>query len=372
MIKKQMVLMLLISFCAAFAQKIERTFDVTAGQQLSVEIKSGGSIDVQGWDKNQVNIIVNARSDYFTEDDLQIRKHDKGIHVEIGFLNHRRGSGDLNLTIRVPQKFDLELETMGGQIGVRNVEGNLKGKTMGGALNLSDLKGTVQMTTMGGGINLKNAHLDGELKTMGGNIYFEDVVGNVKGNTMGGKVEMRNVRTMDQKEKGEVQITTMGGSIDVDDAPMGANVHTMGGKISIKKAREFVQAKTMGGNIKIAEIDGWVKASTMGGSISVTMVGDPDKGDRHVNLSSMGGDITLTLPANISADFDIQLTYTKDSSKKYQIQSEFDLAIQESADWEYRKGTPYKEITGLGKTRDGKNKIFVKTTNGQITIKKGK
>lgn len=372
MIKKQILLMLLFSFGAAFAQKIERTFDVAAGQRLSVEIKSGGSIAVQGWDKNQVHITVHTRSDYFTEDDLLIQKHDKGVHVEVGFINHRRGSGDLNLIIMVPQKFDLDMETMGGQINVRNVEGNLKGKTMGGALNLSDLKGTVQMTTMGGNITLKNAKLDGELKTMGGNIYFEDVAGDVTGNTMGGKVEMRNVRTMDQKERGEVQISTMGGNIDVDEAPMGASVHTMGGKITVKKAREFVQAKTMGGNIEIAEIDGWVKASTMGGSITVAMVGDADKGERHVNLSSMGGDIALTLPANISADFDIHLEYTKDSSKKYQIQSDFDLVIKESADWEYGKGTPYKEITGLGKTRDGKHNIFIKTTNGQITIKKGK
>ena len=165
----------------------------------------------------------------------------------------------------------------------------------------------------------------------------------------------------------------MGGEIHVDDAPNGADVHTMGGDITVKNASKYVKAKTMGGEIEVDAIDGWVKATTMGGDITVVMTGDASGPDHSVELSTMGGEIELTLPKNIDADFDVHLIYTKDSRKDYEIKSDFDLKIEEkSKDWDYDKGEAKKEIIGTGKTGTGKHNIFIKTVNGDITIKKSK
>jgi hypothetical protein len=127
----------------------------------------------------------------------------------------------------------------------------------------------------------------------------------------------------------------------------------------------------MGGDIDIDEIDGGAEASTMGGDVTVKMIGDPDKGDRDIDLSSMGGDIKLTLPAGLSIDFDITLTYTKRARKDYKIISDFSIELEESEDWDYSAGSARKYIYGTGKISGGKNKIRIDTINGNIVIGKG-
>ena len=357
-----------------YGKPFERTIDIEAGKQLKVEMNAGGSITVDGWDQNQVKIVLDSDYNEWNENDIDISKNSKGVYVEIRSDGHGNRSHGPDLHVYVPAKFDLDLQTMGGSINITGVEGEFEGQTMGGSLNLSGLNGDIGMTTMGGSIAVENSRLEGEVKTMGGSIDFDNVTGGVKATTMGGSVSMKNKKAgTTGKDMSEVKVSTMGGEIDIDDAPNGADVHTMGGDITVNSAKKFVKAKTMGGDINIEEIDGWVKATTMGGDITVNMVGDASGSDQSVELSSMGGEIVLTLPKNIDADFDIHLVYTKDSRKDYEIKNDFGLKIEEKyKDWDYSHGQAKKELVGSGKTGSGKHTIYVKTVNGNITIKKSK
>jgi hypothetical protein len=371
-------IILLIAFSlilsgSLFSEEITKTIDVNEGGTLNVELKTGGSIHVEGWDQKQVQVEVSFRHSSLEPGDVNIDKSGNVVNIRIDDLSNGNHSGNVPvLTINVPKKFNIEVETMGGEIEITDVEGKFSGQTMGGSLKLKMLKGNIHMTTMGGRIYLSDSDIDGELKTMGGDVYFENVYGDIKGSTMGGEVTMKNVQDSKGKNAGEVKISTMGGDINVDDAPQGADVHTMGGDITIKRAKRFVKAKTMGGEIDIREVDGSVKASTMGGEVTVVLVGDGSVSGKDIDLSSMGGEITLTLPKNISAKFELHLTYTKDSKQDYEIISDFDLKVEEKTkDWEYKKGSPRKEIEGKGQVGDGKNSIYIKTINGNIRIKKG-
>jgi len=126
----------------------------------------------------------------------------------------------------------------------------------------------------------------------------------------------------------------------------------------------------MGGEINIEEIDGGVKATTMGGDITVNMIGNPDQYDRDVVLSSMGGDIILTVPEGLSMDFDCKITVTRRSRDSYKIISDFAIKIEKSED--YSDGSARYYIYGTGKVKNGKNKIRIDTVNGDIVIKKGR
>lgn len=361
----------LISFLQA--ETYEKSIDIEPGKQLKVDMSTGGSITVEGWNKNQVKIELDLGHSDLNENDIDVNHSSRGVFIEVRADGHSRHSGSPDLLVYVPQKFNLELQTMGGSINITNVEGEVNGQTMGGSLKLAGLNGEIGMTTMGGSISVKDSKLDGELKTMGGSIEFDNVTGGVQANTMGGSVRMTNNTKTVVKDISEVKISTMGGEIHVDDAPNGADVHTMGGDITVNSAKKYVKAKTMGGEIEIMAIDGWVKATTMGGDIAVVMTGNASGPDHSVELSTMGGEVTLTLPKNINADFDIHLVYTKDSRKDYEIKSDFDLKIEEkSKDWDYDKGEARKEIIGKGKTGSGKHSIYIKSVNGNITIKKSK
>ena len=356
-----------------FAQnKVERSFETDPGKRLEIDLTTGGSIEIRGWDKNEVSIVADLRGD---EEDynLEFKERSWGISVEVSFEGRRSSNGGVSLEVQVPRKYDIEMETMGGDLTINGVKGHFSGETMGGEIELINLTGEANLTTMGGEIRVEDSELDGQVKTMGGEITLRDVIGDLDASTMGGEVSYRNTKKQEFRgDAKEVTISTMGGEIQVDDAPGGANVSTMGGEIKIRRARKFVKAKTMGGEIDIEEVDGGVKATTMGGDITVNMVGDPDEYDRDVVLSSMGGDIVLTVPAELSMDFDIKLTITRRSSDKYKIISDFPINIEKSDDWDRSEGSDRRYIYGTGKVKDGKNRIRIDTINGDIIIKKGK
>jgi len=362
------ILILLVSL--TFAGEIKKEFDVKSGQELIVDIKTGGSVHVYGKGQNKVVVIVSHRGSKLRDNVwIDIDKNSNGVDVSAGADGNYNSK--LEFKIYVPEKFDIDINTMGGEIVVANVEGKLKGETMGGEITLERLKGSVNFSTMGGDVELTDSDVDGKVSTMGGEVIFKNIIGDVDGSSMGGNVIYKNVRSRDGKSTGkEVNISTMGGRIKVDEAFSGADVSTMGGDIDVNKAKLYIKANTMGGDIDIKDIDGWVKATTMGGDVFVNMTGDPSKGKRDVEISSMGGDIELTLPDGISADFDIRITYTRNSKQNFKIDSDFSLDIEEDDEWSYRNGDPRKRIDGTGKTADGKNNIKVTTINGNIVIKK--
>ena len=154
-------------------------------------------------------------------------------------------------------------------------------------------------------------------------------------------------------------------------APFGADVSTMGGDILIKSAGEYIVAQTMGGDIDVRKLDGGIDASTMGGDIDVVMVGDPDEGNRDVEISSKGGEIHLTVPDGLSMEFDLKIEVTRRKGD-YAIQCDFPINIEgendEDTSWSSRRNYIY----GTGSVDGGKNKIKIDTVNGDIYIHKGK
>jgi DUF4097 and DUF4098 domain-containing protein YvlB len=393
MVRTILVSIVAVMLVTAFAsaEVIEKEYDIAMGQKLIVDLETGGSIYIKGWDKEKV--WIKARINGIDKDDytFDIDASSSVIRIESDYDSKwGNNKSSIEVLIKVPNKFTLDLETMGGSVEIENVEGDINGKTMGGGLDFKGLNGEIQFTTMGGGIDIENtkgylaietmggsvsvidSEVDGKVSTMGGSIKLENVKGGLESKTMGGSVSYSDVTVSSGNDENDVvQISTMGGSIDVDEAGAGADVETKGGSIEIGSANKFVKAMTYGGSIEIDAIDGWVNAKTMGGDIIVNMVGDPKSGRRDIELVSMAGDIDLTVPDGMSMDIDVEIAYTKKYRREYQIFSDFDIEIDETSEWKWWSGEKRKYIYGTGKTGDGDHKIIIKTTNGDVHINKG-
>ncbi len=367
--------LLLPFFSLMYSQEnSEREFKTTTGKKLEMDLKTGGSIHITGWDRDLVSVKVHGIGDSHPTPNIDFEERSSGVRITSRFATSLQGNSHSNLQfeVQVPKKYDLNLESMGGDFTIQGVEGSMEGKTMGGELQLEGLKGDLDLVTMGGEIALKNSDVNGRVKTMGGTVLVDHVSGNVKATSQGGDVTQRYVSSgAGDKPTGEVQISSMGGDITVEEAPAGADVHTMGGDVHVRSATDHVKAKTMGGDIVIDAVDGRVTATTMGGDVEVTMVGDASRGDRDVSLQSMGGDITLTVPPALSMDVVITLAYTRDSNRHYKITSDFDLKREESKEWDDSNGSPRKYIYGTGSINSGKNKVKIQTVNGDVRLKKG-
>ncbi len=351
------------------AETVEREFQVGSGGTLEFDLDTGGEITVIGWNREAVAVTADLRGRDADIVDLTLEETDGGVSVATDYRERRSNtSTSIDIEVRVPSVFNIAISSMGGGVSITGVEGEFTGKTMGGALELTDLRGTLRLTTMGGSVTLTDSDVDGKVTTMGGKALVEDVFGDVQVKSMGGNVVYRRVTRPDGSSTGDqVKITTMGGEISVPEAPAGADVHTMGGNISVDSAREFVKAVTMGGDIRIDEVDGWVNATTMAGDVDVTVTGGHD-----IEITSMSGEVTLTVPSGVGFDIDIELDYTKNSSRNYRIVSDFDLSLQESQEWNYDNGTPRKTIKGTGAAEGGGHTIVVHTVNGNVYLKRGR
>jgi DUF4097 and DUF4098 domain-containing protein YvlB len=142
----------------------------------------------------------------------------------------------------------------------------------------------------------------------------------------------------------------------------------MGGFIKLKRAGSNVRAHTMGGSITLGEVDGGIKATTMGGDVTARMIGDPSKGDREVEIRSMGGDIELTVPAALSMDVEVELAYTRRHDGDYRVISDIPLKQSVSESWSRSTGDARKTITATGSVGGGKNRVRIRTINGNVRI----
>jgi DUF4097 and DUF4098 domain-containing protein YvlB len=156
---------------------------------------------------------------------------------------------------------------------------------------------------------------------------------------------------------------SMGGDIDVDNAPDGAVLRTMGGDIRIERAGESVVAKTMGGNIHVNRLEGSIDAGTMGGNVRVEVVGSGI--GRSIELASMGGTIEVTLPKDFAASFDIELEQD-DDRPTHKIISDFPLHIRESTRRQWFRER--RILTATGTSGSGGNRVRIRTIGADITI----
>jgi DUF4097 and DUF4098 domain-containing protein YvlB len=359
-----------------------REFKVAAGGKLTLDLATGGTVRIKGTGGSSVSVSYKLSC----SPDCQIAFDESGsdVRVETKFEHSGRNrSANSEFEIRVPSRFDVALDSMGGRLDIDGVTGAFTGETKGGEITLHDVEGEAKLRTMGGEISVTDSTLNGSVSTMGGAVTIDNVTGDLKGSSMGGAVRYKNVRRVDGKlasppnvgdsalseiSPETVQISTMGGDITTEDAENGADVMTMGGDITVKNAKHFVRAKTMGGDIAIDSVDGWVSATTMGGNLDVTVTGAG--GD--VMLASMSGVVVLHVPPGFGMNLDLEIAFTKNSAKGYAITAPGTGTVSTTPEWDYSQGTARKYIRKSDTVNGGGHKVTVKTVNGNVTVIEGR
>jgi hypothetical protein len=341
----------------------EKSLPAHSGDLMNVELNTGGSIQITGSAASKEAKIV-WQVNGCEEKDIRISAESLGgsIRVSSEYTDKRRqGNCSVNINVSIPNRMDLQTHTRGGNVNVSGIEGKISGETMGGNLRFKDIKGALKMATKGGNILLEDSNADGKVSTMGGNVMVKNVAGTIDASTMGGNIYLDNVVQREGYSiNSAVLVSTMGGNIQVANAPLGAKVETKGGNIIVEKASKFVEAETMGGNILIKQHDGRIKADTKGGNVTVVMVAGGS--DQNIDIRSNAGKIDLTLPAEFSGAFDLEVKCFRLGSEDCKIQSDFPIQKRESAD--------RKTIYGSGTTGSGANKVSIRTTVGDIVIRK--
>ena len=391
----------------AETQIIEKNYSVESGEKLIIKSDTG-SIDIKRWNKNEVSIWIqkdSRKSDSLDEYLISLEQNNGEVTITGEAPRSNRVS--VRYRIQVPATFNLNLETGGGFITVDNINGAVKVDTSGGTINISNVTGgdvhadtsggnieignatgTVFANTSGGNIEVGNVEGDLTVGTSGGNIRIGRVQGESKIETSGGSIKVAqggtktdahtsgggveigpsnghvfvdtsggNIRIA--KANGNVKADTSGGSVQVEGSTGSVEVDSSGGSLFVGSSGSYVKADTSGGNITIENARGYIEADTSGGHIEAEMLKVEAGVDAHVNLSSSGGDLRLTIPRSMAATIDAQIKLTRSATRDYAINSDYLLLL---------KGEGSNKIRATGDINGGGDKLVFRTTNGNIFI----
>jgi Toastrack DUF4097 len=139
----------------------------------------------------------------------------------------------------------------------------------------------LNLSTSGGDV-ITSGELAGdvELTTSGGDLKIDDVNGTVDGKTSGGDITVHNL------EK-DATLSTSGGDIQVDHASSNLEISTSGGDITVGTVGKNLDASTAGGDVNIGKVGGELHANTSSGDMTIGKIGG------NVDISTSGGDISL-------------------------------------------------------------------------------
>jgi hypothetical protein len=264
----------LLSFVPASADtKIEKNLKLDPGGKLAV-MSDAGSIDVTGGSGSGAHVVLTSdKDDFESRFDLKFEELPGEVRITVkkkesltswsSWFNNSR----IHFEIQVPAKTRTDLQTGGGHVAIRSLEGDSSVQTSGGHIEVSELKGDLKAETSGGHIAIKKITGNAKVETSGGHIEAYGVTGNLTAETSGGHIDVKNAM-------GRVDADTSGGHVEVGFAK--GNAH--GGKI-----------ESSGGGITVAvdpSVDLDIDASTSGGSVRTDI---PVKVVGKINGSSIRG-----------------------------------------------------------------------------------
>ncbi len=176
-----------------------------------------------------------------------------------------------------------------------------------------------------------------------------------------------------ESENNKVTISSRGGSggdLTVQ-TPVNTslNVKTLnGGGITIEGVSGEIEAQDLNGTVTIRNASGSVVANSLNGGVTVTMASV--KSGSPMSFTSLNGNIDVTLPANIAADFSMKTNHGE-------IYSDFDVKLRVPAapvveQTDNKKGKYKVHMDGavVGSVNGGGPEYRFSTLNGNIYIRK--
>lgn len=235
------------------AKEIHKTFDADPGDELVLKTE-GGSIEITTHSGNSIEVYASVEGKQEDDFTISFQQSSDGLEIIGEREDHDWGWHNLRVKyeIKVPDHFNLDLDTAGGSIEIDDLTGEIDARTSGGSISVGNINGNVS------------------LNTSGGSISTEDIMGEIDAHTSGGSIRV----TFARQPTKNASLTTSGGSITArlpSDVKIELDASTSGGRVR----SEF----DVNGKIKKQRIRGTINGGgpqlelhTSGGSVHVEKI----------------------------------------------------------------------------------------------------
>lgn len=222
--------------------EVKKSFVVSEGAEFRLS-NVNGEVDVQGWDKNEIQVVAIIQAkDQDARDRIEVdmKENSRGVSVETQYKKSSWGNnsgGSVNYQVKLPHGTKLsEVESVNGSIVIEDVSGEMKLTTVNGSIDASGLTKDSEVTSVNGGIEVKYAGIADSLR----NISVETVNGRVKlvlPKAIGADIEVETMHGSIRNDFGleAKKNAFIGRSLEgtIGDGRVRINIETVNGSVSI-------------------------------------------------------------------------------------------------------------------------------------------
>lgn len=256
-----LVILLIMAFDLSHAgivrKEFEKSYSFKSGSQLILS-NVNGEVRILSWDKDQVKVQAKIKvtggsqrelDEFIKQVEIEIDQGSNFLKIKANYPERGNGSGfldwifgggkpeiNIDYVLNVPQKSDLDIKTVNGNIEVQAIEGKINLKSTNGQIEAQDLRGSIEAKTVNGAIEIDVLEL-----SPGESISF---------GTVNGSIDLR----LPPEIKATVDASCVNGSIETD-FPLTISGKFVGKKVQgeINGGGASISLKTVNGSIQLLE-----------------------------------------------------------------------------------------------------------------------
>jgi DUF4097 and DUF4098 domain-containing protein YvlB len=241
------VAMSVLGTTAAYADDVNEIMDADSDGVVLVS-NVAGSIEVQGWSRNQVEVTGELGS---RVEELIFERDGDEILIKVKVPRHSNGGISSDLKISIPEASSLQVNTVSADISVTDVEGEQELESVSGDVETESHGSDIELGSVSGDVEVQgdNREIRARLNTVSGDVdadslsgefHAESVSGNVS--IINGSFERASLNTVNGDvvyhaallDGGRLDIETINGTVDVEfdgDVSARFDIETFNGSI---------------------------------------------------------------------------------------------------------------------------------------------
>lgn len=250
-----------------YDETVNLTLDIDQIEELRIEA-AAGDLEVQGVDDlNQIEVRaviiiedagVKQRQKILNEDlVLDLRELNSKTAVLISEYNPslsgllgRSAGVRVDLQVRVPKRFTMEISDGSGDIRVRDMLAWIRLNDGSGSLNITNISGDLFLDDGSGDIRLENIVGNIELDDSSGDVEAEEIAGNMRIDDSSGNLELVRV-------SGDIYIDDSSGDIEIETVTGNVRIRDSSGDIDVTDAESDVIIEDDGsGDVEVENVRG--------------------------------------------------------------------------------------------------------------------
>ena len=267
-----------------YSVREEKKFTVSGQAQLSISTFDG-SIEIRGWDRNEVAVEVEkVGPDQQSVDRIQVKATQNGSAVTIDvpkpspLETRMRRTPSANIVVSVPLNSAVVARSGDGSISVRRVNGKLDLDTQDGGVRVEEVAGSLLIRTGDGSVDGRKVDGQAEIHTGDGSISLDGVLTGLTVETRDGTVEI--TARPGSRTDGDWDLTTGDGDVRVE-VPQGFGAE--------------VDARTGDGRVRVDTLMDAPEVRQQDPDERDSVTGKLGGGGKALRLRTSSGSITVKL-----------------------------------------------------------------------------